>query len=178
MNLKIVFCLLLVFNCIRGFGQVNDSLLVQTFRESESENGFSTYLISIQNLRRTPVCIMHSIFMHLIESPAQELAVFQNDGSTELYSLEYTMRDTLYDYGGPIQNFNGEIILPRQQIKFRLALLSSNLDKKLKFEFFPVPEFCYPDFKNAIFKNATVWYQKYKRQQRIIELRTQPKHIP
>jgi hypothetical protein len=110
------------------------------------------------------------IFINLFYDPPQKLALFDKIGLTETYSLEYSMRDTLHVYEGPINNFNGEVILPGQQIKFRILIKNSNINKKLKFEYFRVPDFCYSDFKKEIFKDATQWYKRYNRIERIIDL--------
>jgi hypothetical protein len=169
-NLKIVFFFLLISCCHKGVCQKTDSVFVVTLKSDETQAGFSTYSITIKNTSQTPVCILHSPFINLVFDPPQGLHILNTSGSIEIYSLEYTMRDTIYDYEGPINNFNGEIILPLQEIKFQITIKNSDRTKKLKFEYFPVKAFCYPEFKNEIFKNAAQWHKKYNRIEKFIEL--------
>lgn len=164
--------ILLLFICFSsdGFAQIADSLLVTVARGEKPRDNRYIYTITIKNESHTPACILHSIFINLFNRPPQRLAVYDNTDSSELYSLEYAARDTLYDYEGSVNNFNGELILPLQEIKFQILLLKSDKAKKMKFEYVRVENFCYPEFRNEIFKDATQWYKKYKRIQRLIEL--------
>lgn len=159
-----------LFYSAHSFSQTTDSLLVTVTKE-KMENGLHLYNVTMKNFSDTPVCILHSIFINLFYDPAQQLAVIHSTSSAEFYSLSYSAKDTTIDYEGPINNFNAEIILPLQEIKFRLLLSStSNKVTSLEFEYARIANLCYPEFKQAIFRDATQWHKKYKRIQRAIAL--------
>jgi hypothetical protein len=164
----ILSCFLLISTCGNGFSQTLDTILVTISRDEKPRTDL--YTVTIKNISDTPVCILHSIFINLFYDPPQQLADYKKVNSTELYSLDYAARDTSIDYEGPIDNLNGEVILPLQEIKFRLLIPDSNKDKKLQFEYVRIVHFCYPEFKNEIFKDATTWHRKYKKRTQIIEL--------
>jgi hypothetical protein len=169
-NLRTIFIILFISFSWPGYSQIGDSLMVTAMKEEKLQDNYSLYTVIMKNVSDTPICILHSIFINLFYEPPQKLAVADKTKSADIYSLEYSARDTLFDYEGSINNFNGEIILPLQEIKFKLLLLRTNKERELKFEYVQIENFCYPEFKNEIFKNATQWYKKYKRIQRIIEL--------
>jgi hypothetical protein len=60
MNVKVVFCFLLVLNSIKGSSQTTDSLLVSTSKEIEIQDGLAFYSVNIQNFSESPMCILHS----------------------------------------------------------------------------------------------------------------------
>lgn len=162
--LRTISIILLIVSGIPGFCQRKDYIIFQIKKDSTAESGFDRFSVRAYNPSDTPVCIMHSIFINLIEEPPQKLAVFRSNYTQgQLFSLEYTMRDTAIDYEGDIVNFNAEPILPLQDIKFSLLIPKSSVPRRIKMEYLLVPDLCYKDFKKRIFENATNWYFPYKR---------------
>jgi len=166
--MKILFFLLFISVIHRSFSQVKDTLNAVIIRDTKKDSSYVIYKITLRNFTKSPVCVLHSIFINLFNSAPQQLALYNKND--QFYSLSYSANDTLYDYEGPIINFNGEIILPLQQIEFKISVPFSELSKKLQFDYFFIPDFCYLSFKKDILKNATKWHRKYKRSKKWVEL--------
>ena len=168
MKLKIII-ILLTFLKYAGYSQTIDSIGIIITKKPDSIKGYSLYHFEIKNLYFSPVCIIHSAYINLFEDPPQVLALFKKD-TNDIFSLAYTARDTLNNYENTNPNRNGEVILPLQSIRFSLLIPDSKNERQLEFELFNLKEYCYQDFRNRIFANATNWYQQYTPRNRLVKL--------
>lgn len=173
MRYKVLIMLCCLWICELSFGQKKDVIVVIDKQSSNEHKGQTLHKVEIKNLSDTPLVILHSVFINLIDNFPQALAPQSEERSKEIYSLSYAAKDTSYDYEGPIVNFNGEAILPLQSIRFELLVPKSEREKKLEFEYLYFPDFCYKDFRQSVFRNASQWYRKYKRVKVAIDLKNE-----
>ena len=143
------------------FGQIKDSIGFSILKSISFEKTYDLYDVTIKNGKGSPICIMHSTTVNLFFDPPQRLAIMTNDRSIELFSLHFSSKDTLEDNEGHNPNYNAEVILPFQEIKFRLLIPHSEKDQRISFEYITLPDYCFRDFRNAIYINASTWYAKY-----------------
>lgn len=146
-----------------GLTQRKEPVNIQITIDSSITANLDVYTITVYNISDTPICLMHSTFINLLEDIPEKLPLFQRRSNGDLFSLEYSMKDTLYDYEGDIVNFNAQTILPTQKIKFNLLLPKSISKRFLKIDYLLISDFCYLNLKRTIFKNPATWYLKYKR---------------
>jgi hypothetical protein len=173
MKVQIALTLLIIHFSCAVFSQSKDTLLLKVTKAKSEETRNSLYNVIAYNASTRPICILHSSFINLFDgdAQAQRLALFNKNESSELYSLIYVAKDTLIDYEGPNDNYNGEIILPHQYIEFSL-LIPSGSDKKkyLQFDYLYLTDLCYNSFEKEIFKDATHWHRKYTKYKKMVEL--------
>jgi hypothetical protein len=86
------------------------------------------------------------------------------------FGLHFASKDTLDDNEGSNQNYNAEVILPLQEIRFRLLIPQSQKDKRILFEYITMPDYCFREFQKAIYRNAATWYKKYERREITFDL--------
>ena len=156
--------MLLVISSV-AFGQVKDSIGF-SFRKLESpDKKNELYEIIIGNRRQIPICMMHSAYIFLLYDPPARLALFKKEKTYDVFSLHYSVKDAANDYENSNPNYNGEVILPLQEIKFRIFVPLSHEPKRILFDYIVLPDYCFKDFKQAIYANAATWYNKYKMKQ-------------
>jgi hypothetical protein len=171
MNRIFIICLFLPFApSTNACGQIKDSIGFSISKVPGFEKMNDLYEVRIINGREDPVCIMHSAYINLLFDPPQRLALLKRDKSIEIFSLHYVARDTLNNYENSNPSYNAEPILPYQEIKFRLFIPKSEHDKRILFEYMILPDFCYRDFKRAIFANTATWYEKYQKKEATFKL--------
>ncbi|MDP4260059.1 MAG: hypothetical protein Q8937_17670 [Bacteroidota bacterium] len=159
---SLILAIVLLHLCLSCIAQTKDSLLVRISRMKTKDTKLLLYQVYMLNVSETPICILHSAYISLFDNPPQRLAVFKKDTNTELFSLLYTARDTMNDYENTNDNYEGEPILPRQVIEFRILMPNQMAKKKyIQFDYMYLPDFCYKSFEEEMFKNLTLWHKKY-----------------
>ena len=168
----------LFLNPLAADCQVFDSTGVKISRLPDTVKNNELYEVSIYNLRSVPICILHSAYINLVSlPPAQRLAAATEVNGRKMVSLHNSARDTLNDYENTNPNYNAEPILPMQFIRFLMLVPKSSKPKRLLIEYYALPDFCYADFKKAIFDNAATWYEGYTKRQFEIDLPQQEHSI-
>jgi hypothetical protein len=170
MQFKIILFLTIFGFNNYAFSQIKDTVAFLISKEETKEINYSLYNVVIKNFTDSPICILHSAYNNLFYDPPQRLALIENDKFGNQYSLHYTARDTSNVYENTNSNYNGEVILPMQEIQFRLLIPLSNKESYLQFEYIIVSDFCYKSFKDNIFMDATKWYLNYKKLYRKVKL--------
>jgi hypothetical protein len=159
--------ILIFFSAICGyalFGQNVKKLKVLSIQKDSC----CTYEITLKNESDSIVCILHSLYVNLTSGIPQGLALYQKNEYKDSYSLHYALKDTLYDFDPPA--YKGELILPYQILRFKVK--TAFVEKKivnLSFECFYLNDLCYKDFLKDM-KQVGLWFTKYKRVEKIIEL--------
>jgi hypothetical protein len=152
------------------YAQLKDTIFFGVIKLTSSEAKDELYEVTIRNGRVAPVCIMHSAYINLFLDPPQRLALLGSEKSKQLFSLHYAARDTLNNYEKSNPNYNGEIVLPLQEIKFRLLIPRSDANKSILFEYIILNDFCYNEFKAAIYRNAATWYSRYRKHEYVSDI--------
>ncbi|MBO9200215.1 MULTISPECIES: hypothetical protein [Niastella] len=171
MKIKAAITILLIqISCV-AFSQAKDSLIVKATKANSEKPGYLLYKVIALNASTSPICILHCTHFFLFDETPHPLALFNTNGSPEMYNLTYDARDTLYIYEGPNDNYNAEIILPYHLIEFNL-LIPMHADKKrsLQIDYLSVPDLCYTSFVQEIHNDATQWHRKYKKHWKVVEL--------
>jgi hypothetical protein len=171
MKVKVALTILIIHVSCAAFSQSKDTLLLHVAKANSEEPGYLLYNVTAYNVSTSPICIMHSTYISLFTGTAQRLALFNKDWPSDLYNLTYVARDTLNDYEGTNDSYNGEIILPHQHIEFSLLVpLRSGKKKSLQFDYLYLPDLCYSSFVKEIFKDATKWHRNYRKFKKVVEL--------
>jgi len=124
---------------------------------------WKSFDVKIANLSKIPACILHSAYVNLYFDAIVKLSAFREDSVKEMYAMSYSARDTLNDYENSNENRNGEVVLPNQEISFVVQIpISGNKIQHLQFEYIFLPNFCYAEFEDEIFRHATKWYKQYQ----------------
>jgi hypothetical protein len=124
-----------------AFSQIRDTIAVIISKAQSTETINDLYNVRILNVKKDPVCIMHSAYINLFFDPPQRLAVFRTEKSFDIFSLHWAANDTLYDdYEN--DNYDAEVILPLQEINFRLFIPHSTRDKRMVIEYIDLPDYC------------------------------------
>ena len=171
--MKISGVLILIILHLHGsvFSQTKDSLVIRVSNVKTADKRYSLHNVQIFNISKTPVCILHSTYINLIYDPPQKLALFDKSAPAESFSLLYSAKDTLNDYENTNDNFGGEPILPNQKIEFRILIPRQKTNKKyLEIDYLFMPDFCYVNFRDELFKNASLWHKKYVKLRETIKL--------
>jgi hypothetical protein len=161
--------LICIFLSNFALGQLKDSLGIILSKCKSDEKNNDLYEIVIKNVKVDPVAVLHSAYISLIYDPPQRLSILKNNDLYEDVSLHWSAKDTLNDYENSNPNYNAEVILPTQELKFRVYIPKSSRDKRLLLEYINVPNFCFKEFKQAIFKNATTWYTQFARHEVLVD---------
>ena len=170
MNRNIFLIVLLVFIANLAFGQIHDSIGFSIKKSTSFEKTNDLYEVIIKNGRENPISIMHSTRINLFFDPPQRLAIMRKAKNFELISLHFSSKDTIEDNEGRNKNYNAEVILPHQEIRFRLLIPHTEKDKRILFEYISLQDYCFREFKNAIFGNASTWYNKYMKREIVLNL--------
>jgi hypothetical protein len=157
----IAFLFLFLSTGILSFGQAKDSIGVAFSKQQSAEKGNDLYEITIANGRDIPICILFVPYIKLFYDPPQRLAIYNMTDSLQVVSLHYSERDTHNDYENTNPSYDAEPIMPYQHITFRVYIPSTDWPKQMIFDYIVLRNFCYNDFKQAIFRNSSTWYDKY-----------------
>jgi len=166
------FCLLVLL-CNASYCQKRENLQIEISKDSSTTTeGFSFYNVSIANFSDSITAILRSVHALInAGNKAQELVVWENKGNEELYSLKQTVTDTLYTYEVP--QYRASIILPFQEISFKILVPSSNNEKFLLIDYFYLIDFTYRKFKGEMMVGW--WYKKYHQLHKTIPLPNEEK---
>src|SRR6187399_1043844 len=157
MKAKIVQTFLWII-CIKlSAGQVKDTVGFFISKIPGVEKKNELYEVRIINGRVDPICIMHSVYIHLFLDMPQKLAVVGDEKGVEKYSLHFAAQDTLTQLDFENPTYDAEPILPHHEIRFKISIPASVRKKSLMFEYVILPEFCYERFKQAISISAETW---------------------
>ena len=162
MQVRSLLVLTLLLISSLTFGQVKDSISFSFLKLESFDKQNELYEVLVKNGSRKPICVTHSAYINLLYDPPARLALFKKEKICDVFSLHYSARDSANEYENNNPNFNAEIILPLQEIKFRIFVPLSRETKRILFDYIVLPDFCYMDFKQAIYANATTWYKKYQ----------------
>ncbi|HXB31870.1 MAG TPA: hypothetical protein VNV35_00550 [Puia sp.] len=155
---KYLFLIFFSFFNALAFGQNKEPVSIDISADTLKGKNFAVYNICISNFGDSIVCILRSPTIVLgVGFPPQDLAVRVKDSVKELYELEYSARDTNYNYEGPI--YHGVIILPRQALYFKIRIPFSTKDQLLSVEYTKVYDLCYRDFVSGMI--GAPWLKKY-----------------
>jgi hypothetical protein len=124
----------------------------------------SVYEVSITNKTDSIACILHSIFLDLTSKRLMGLPLdeYQRVDTSDLFSLEFTYRDTLNTFESTV--YRGECILPYQTLNFKVMVTDPPKGRvqKFSFEYFYTSDLCYRQFMQEM-KMVGFWYRKYQR---------------
>ena len=160
----------LLFTC-NAFGQ--EGRLAVTFTKDETvKDSCCIYNMSIKNRSDSVLCILHSMFMSLTSVQPQVLSVFEKNMDFDDFSFQYSVGDTSYTF--EVMPYIGELILPYQQLSFKIKLLWSDGRKpgRLRFEYIYLNDLSYRKFQEEM-KQVASWYNKYTRMEKFIDLPSQ-----
>jgi hypothetical protein len=157
----ITFLFLLLMIGQFAFGQVRDSISFSFSKEKSLEKGNDLYEITIENLKDTPIAILFVPSIKLFYDPPQRLATYTMTDSCQLVSLHYSARELDFDWENKNPNYDAETILPYQHITFRVYIPRGGWCTQMIFDYIILRNFCYNDFKQAIFRDAAAWYKDY-----------------
>jgi hypothetical protein len=170
MQVRSLLVLTLLLISSLTFGQVKDSIGFSCLKLESFDKNNELYEVLVKNSSRNPICVTHSAYINLFYDPPVRLALFKKEKTYDVFSLHYSAKDTANDYENSNPNFNAEIILPLQEIKFRVFVPLSGETKRILFDYIVLPDFCYMDFRQAIYTNATTWYKKYEMKEIEVDL--------
>ncbi|HTR27875.1 MAG TPA: hypothetical protein VMH27_01295 [Puia sp.] len=148
-----------------------DSVNVAMKRLKPEEKAHRYYEMSITNLRSDPICIMHSAHGFLQSGAAPlRLALFNTADSFDIFNFGWVEEDTVIDDNYPNPNYNAEPILPQQSIKFRILFSEYLRPRRIILEYIILGDFCYKEFKRAIYQNAATWYDGKVRKKFVLNI--------
>jgi hypothetical protein len=154
-----------------GYGQqVIDSIGYSIARYRGVNQCCDTFDVVIGNGRSNPICVMHATTIHLFLNPPGRLSLYRAQNKDNIFSLHYPLADSMKVFENDNPNYSGTIILPLQQIQFRILIPALYQNDFILFEYFDVSDLCYSKFMRAIFKNSTTWYSRYKRKTQLVKL--------
>lgn len=158
--MKTLSLILFLLVNIATFGQSTKPLIV-TASKGYEKGEYLVYDISVENNSDTVVCILHSKFINLNSSEPQGLALYKINREKGEYSMGWSFEDTTYSSWGTPKK--GELLLPHQNIKFKILILkSSGIQNYILVDYFNVSDFCYTEFIKQMTDNPSRWYSKFK----------------
>jgi len=153
------------------YGQkVSDSVLFSISKLESSNQIVDTLEILVANNRSIPICVLHSSFIKLLLEPPQSLAVWRVENGVSLFNLHYSLADSKIDYENENPNYDGEIILPLQQMRFRVLIPKAGQMTRILIEHIDIPDFCYTKFEYTIGHDQTNWYKQYKKYSDLLDI--------
>lgn len=153
------------------YGQkVSDSVFFSILKLESSNKNLDTLEILVANNRSIPICVLHSSFIKLLLEPPQNLAVWRVENGVSLFNLHYSLEDSKNDYENENPNYDGEIILPLQEMRFRVLIPKVGQMTRILIEHIDVPNFCYTKFEYAIAHDQTNWYKQYKKHSNLLDI--------
>ena len=157
-----------LFFAILAKSQVYDSVGYFITR-IKSYKDTNLYSFRVMNLRPQPICLLHTASIYLLQLSPSELGLLKSEMEIDYFSLNYSKSDMKFDDMYENWNLLAQVILPGQQIEFKILIVSGR-QLRLKTEFIILPNLCYNEFENDIKLNNASWYKKYQQNVTWLEL--------